>query len=282
MQNSNHDDDHDRGLAFDLSTLMGRRQLLGLFGTASAGLALSACLPGPAGSSEPNVMATGAAGQSCIKTPVETQGPFPADGSNRKSGSIANVLKQSGVVRQDIRSSFGSLTGVAQGVQSDIAITLVDIGDACKPLAGHVVYIWHCDAEGRYSIYDLEGAYYLRGVGVTDENGQVRFTTVFPGCYAGRWPHIHFEVFESAQKAATSDDSILISQFALPEATCLSVYEANPVYAASVTNLAKSPLSSDGIFRDNTPEQLAAQTLVMSGDVAGRLAGAVTVGIKRS
>jgi protocatechuate 3,4-dioxygenase beta subunit len=36
---------------------------------------------------------------------------------------------------------------------------------------------------------------YLRGVQVTDSNGQVTFTTIYPACYSGRWPHIHFEVF---------------------------------------------------------------------------------------
>lgn len=43
--------------------------------------------------------------------PEETAGPYPGDGTDGP-----NVLTESGVVRSDIRSSFGSLTGTAQGV----------------------------------------------------------------------------------------------------------------------------------------------------------------------
>jgi hypothetical protein len=52
----------------------------------------------------------------CAKTtPAETAGPFPADGSNGP-----NVLGEDGVVRSDIRTSFGVLSGWAEGVQTTI------------------------------------------------------------------------------------------------------------------------------------------------------------------
>ena len=161
------------------------------------------------------------------------------------------------------------MTPVADGAQFDLVLSVVDVGKSCAPLEGRAVYIWHCDKDGRYSLYDTDDSNYLRGVGVTDAKGEVRFTTIFPGCYAGRWPHIHFEVFASAEKAVSGDASLLISQFALPADACKSVYEGSEAYAASVTNLANSrPLEQDGIFADNTPEQVAAQTIKVTGDAA--------------
>ena len=43
--------------------------------------------------------------------PDETGGPFPGDGTNG-----VNVLAEDGVVRSDITSSFGSASGVADGI----------------------------------------------------------------------------------------------------------------------------------------------------------------------
>ena len=95
------------------------------------------------------------AGGACSKIPEETAGPFPGDGSNG-----ADVLNQTGVVRQDIRSSFAGLTGTATGVPLVIQLTLVS-ASTCTPLANRAVYLWHCDALGRYSLYTS---------GVTNQN----------------------------------------------------------------------------------------------------------------
>lgn len=273
-----HDETHDRGLAFDLKTLATRRRMLGLAGTAVAGAALSGCNPGGFFGGEANAQATAADGSVCTGTPAETAGPFPADGSNSRNGAPVNVLDLSGVVRPDIRPSFDGMTPVAEGVQFDLEIRLVDVGNQCAPLAGRAVYLWHCDREGRYSLYDTDDSNYLRGVGISDDAGLVRFTTVFPGCYAGRWPHFHFEVFASPADAASSADGLLVSQFAVPETSCRQVY-ADTGYAASLANLSGLSLEGDGIFSGNTPEQLASQTISVSGDPAGTLRGTVTVGL---
>ena len=135
----------------------------------------------------------------CTTLPGETAGPYPADGSDTADGTTANVLIDSGIVRTDIRDSFGVSTAEAAGVPLELAPRVVDSSNACAPLAGRAVYAWHCDALGRYSVYDLPAENYLRGVDVTDENGLVTFTTIFPGCYAGRYPHIHFEVYPSLE-----------------------------------------------------------------------------------
>lgn len=270
----------DGGLARDLSLTLSRRRALGLLGATGAGALLPACdFLGPPGHAEPNLTAFAADGTVCMKMPSETAGPFPADGTNRLSGAITNVLTQSGVIRSDIRSSFGGLQGTASGSRLDLAIQLVDVRRACAPLAGYLVYIWSCDARGKYSLYEIADCNYLRGAGVTNAEGSVTLTTVFPGCYPGRWPHIHFEVFASAEKAGSGRESLLTSQFAFPADVCNSLYGAGGDYVGSGKNLAKLSIATDGIFRDSTPEQIAAQTLKLAGDAETGYNSTVIVGV---
>ena len=269
------DDHHDKGLSFDLGRLLSRRNAVIGLGLLGAGGYLG--LRGIGG--QANATGIAADGSVCVADPSETAGPFPGDGTNRKDGETVNALRQSGIVREDIRPSFNGLTPVAGGVQLDLVLTLVNVNAACTPLAGYAVYIWQCDAEGVYSMYDKTDRNYCRGLGITDNKGQVKFTTVFPGCYDGRWPHFHFEVFADVAAASTGDNSLLISQFALPQDVADAVYAADPLYAASIQNMAGVSLASDMVFADNTAEQVAAQTMVLTGDVANGLSGAATIGI---
>ena len=205
----------DRGLVYDLSTLMDRRAALKAFGftSISAGLmSIVACSPGATAS--PSSSATGASSgssagssavaagsaASCDLIPEETAGPFPGDGSNGP-----NVLNQSGVVRADIRSSFGDSSGTAAGVPLTIKLAIQDASNGCAPMQGAAVYVWHCDRDGNYSLYSQAAASqnYLRGVQATDGSGVATFQSIFPACYSGRWPHIHFEVYTDLE-AATS------------------------------------------------------------------------------
>src|SRR6185369_5639030 len=113
----------------------------------------------------------------------ETAGPYPADGSNAN----LNALALSGIVRSDIRSSIAGATGVAAGVALTVRLALVNTNGSCADLAGYAVYLWHCDRDGQYSLYSagVTGENYLRGVQVSDSDGMVSFTTIFPGCYSG-------------------------------------------------------------------------------------------------
>ena len=148
-----------------------------------------------------------------------------------------------------------------------------------RRLGGMAVYVWQCDAEGVYSIYAAEDRNYLRGVGISDAQGRVRFTTVFPACYPGRWPHVHFEVFSSAEMAVSGKAALLTSQFALPEAECRAVYAADPRYAASVETIDGVSLARDGIFRERSEAELAAQMLVLEGDPAAGYRATGRVGL---
>jgi protocatechuate 3,4-dioxygenase beta subunit len=176
------------------------------------------------------------------------------------------------VVRKDITSSFGTSTSKAEGVPLTVTLTLLDNANGCSPLAGAAVYLWHCDRDGKYSMYDnsLANENYLRGVQEADTNGQVTFTSIFPGAYSGRWPHIHFEIFESMSNATAAGQVLAVSQIALTEAACSEVY-ASAGYEASVSNMTRTTLKSDNVFGDDGGIY---QLATMSGSVsAGYTAG---------
>jgi len=113
----------------------------------------------------------------------------------------------------------------------------------------------------------------------SDANGQLSFMTIVPGCYEGRYPHIHFEVFPTLPSATGAANSVLVSQMALPRDVCTAVYSTGTNYGNSASSLARVSLASDGIFADNTAAQVAAQTLSMSGSVSAGYVGAITIGI---
>ena len=267
-----HDDDHDDfgGLAVDLPRFIGRRRMLQLVGGA-AGLAVLTACGASDSSSSTTTAAAGAATTSGDGDPIpeETAGPYPGDGSNGP-----DVLAESGVVRQDITTSFGSMSGAAEGVPLDIELTVVDAATGAA-LPGAAVYLWHCDRDGGYSLYSdgLEDQNYLRGVQEADEAGTLTFTSIFPGCYSGRWPHIHFEVYESVDAATGDGTRLATSQLALPQATCDEVY-ATDGYEQSVSNLSRISLETDNVFSDDgAVDQLAA----MSGTVADGYVAQLTV-----
>jgi protocatechuate 3,4-dioxygenase beta subunit len=258
--------DHDRGLEYDLGVLR-RRNVLRLF--AGAGLAVVAgCSAddGPAGASSPSTTSS-----NVEEIPAETAGPYPGDGSNGP-----NVLTESGIVRRDLTKSFGSASGVAEGVPLTVELVVLDAAKD-TPLPGAAVYLWHCDAQGRYSLYDgeIEGENYCRGVQAADASGKVTFTTVFPGAYQGRWPHIHFEVYVSLAEATAAGKISATSQLALPADASNAVY-ATSGYDGSAQNMARTSLENDMVFRDDgAVHQLA----TMSGGVQEGYTARLTVGV---
>jgi protocatechuate 3,4-dioxygenase beta subunit len=246
--------DHDRGLVYDLETLMARRRVLGLF--AGAGLAaLVGCAdettgttstPSSSGTTSSPSGSSSSSSGATEEIPNETAGPYPGDGSNGP-----NVLTQSGIVRSDIRSSFGSASGTADGVPLKVELTVTE-NTTGAALPGAAIYLWQCDAQGRYSLYS-DGATdqnYLRGVQAADSSGKVSFTTIFPAAYSGRWPHIHFEVYASLNDATSAGKISATSQIALPEDVCTAVY-ATDGYDGSTQNMERTSLDSDNVFGDD-------------------------------
>ncbi|AQP48997.1 3,4-dioxygenase subunit beta [Tessaracoccus aquimaris] len=273
----------DQGLQFDLGTLLKRRGLLQLFGVGVGTITLSACAAAAptttdAATSSPSAAPSTTASASIgdlTEIPEETAGPYPGDGSNG-----ADVLEQSGVVRSDIRSSFGTSTTTAEGIPMTLELTILDLANGGAPFAGTAVYVWHCTRDGGYSMYTdgLTQENYLRGVQIADADGKVRFTSIFPGCYSGRWPHIHFEVYPDEASITDANNKIATSQVALPQAICQDVY-ATDGYANSTDNLAGITLASDNVFGD---DEGAHQLGAVTGDLAGGLTVTLSVPVDTS
>lgn len=265
--------DHPEGFRADLARLIPRRAVLaGLVG----GGASFALMAGRGGA---EVTGVGPDGAQCVGMPAEMVGPFPADGTNLRAGQVVNILTEQGVIREDIRTSIGGLGPVAAGVRMTLDVRLVDVRQGCAPLAGMAVYVWQCDAAGAYSIYDAPDRNYLRGVAVSDAEGRVRLVTVVPGTYPGRWPHLHFEVFASAERAVDGGQAVLASQFALPEDACRAAYDADAAYADSIPALDELTFSRDMIFRNGTEAERAVQMMRLTGDAAQGFTATATVGL---
>lgn len=278
------DEDH-RGLVYDVQTMINRRRALGIFGGVALTSLLAACgvqtsndasasptaTASATPSATPSTTATADASGPLDEVPDETGGPYPADGSNG-----VNVLDDSGIVRSDIRASFGSSTTVAEGVPLEIRLTVRDASSG-EALAGRGVYLWHCDRDGDYSLYSngVQNENYLRGVQETDANGTVTFTSIYPACYSGRWPHIHFEVYEDVATAVATGPIVKTSQIALPSETNSVVY-ATTGYEQSVRNASQVSLAGDNVFGDDGGIH---QIATMSGSVDTGYVAALTIGI---
>ena len=219
----------------------------------------------------------------CIADPTETAGPYPADGTNTSNGSTSNALTVSGIVRSDIRPSFISSTTVATGVKVVLTLRVVNVNATCAPLAGYAVYLWHCDRTGNYSLYGTStpAESYLRGVQVTDANGEVTFTTIFPAAYSGRYPHMHFEIFSSLANATGGRFAVLTSQLAMPTAACTVVFADTTTYPGSSTRFTQTAIGNDNVFGDNTAAQIAQQTPTLTGDPTNGYVGTAIIGIAR-
>ncbi len=170
----------------------------------------------------------------CILTNSETEGPYPT----HSPGSL---------VREDIRAD-------RTGISLDVELTVLNKTESCLPLVGALVDVWHCDKDGNYSEYSgFSNVSFLRGRQVTDENGKVAFTTIFPGWYNGRSTHIHLHVFSASGK------SLLVSQIAFPEGSNSAVVQVN---ASSANGYTKGMTgytynAQDNVFADGVSNELA-------------------------
>lgn len=179
----------------------------------------------------------------CVLIPTETAGPFPLD-----------LTENTTFFRQDIREN-------KTGVQLNLTLKILGV-DNCSPMQNVRVNIWHCDKDGLYSGYDQTnnagqaGLTYLRGYQFTDANGEVKFTTIFPGWYSGRICHIHFQVYVSSSYAA-------ISQLTFDIDTKNGIYTSNSSLYTKGTD--PMTLSSDNIFSDGYAYQMATLTPNGSG-----------------
>ncbi len=163
-----------RQFLWHLSVLSPVLAMFALRGRAFSGLAWAQTAT-PAATIEPTALA-------CVASPSMTEGPYFVDEKLNRS---------------DIRTDPTD-NSVKPGVPLRLAMALFGVnGNVCTPLKGAQVDIWHCDAMGLYSdeaANNTTGKKFLRGYQITDENGLVNFTTIYPGWYMGRTVHIHVKV----------------------------------------------------------------------------------------
>ncbi|MEX0956472.1 MAG: intradiol ring-cleavage dioxygenase [Rhizobiaceae bacterium] len=200
-----------------------RRGALGLIAaTASGGafMAASAFLQSrPAAAAN---LITGAG--VCAIMPETTEGPFYFDPD---------------LERTDI-------TEGRPGVPLRLRVQVVDAG--CNPIGGARVDIWHCDAEGIYSGYprqlgglDTSGETFLRGTRFADADGIAEFSTIYPGWYPGRTPHIHFKAFPD-------QEHVLTGQMFFPDDLSREIYDTVAPYSDRDARQ-MTPTANDGIAR---------------------------------
>ncbi|WP_036318600.1 3,4-dioxygenase subunit beta [Microbacterium indicum] len=285
------DDVVDQGVRFDIGTIMSRRGVLSIVGLGAGAAILAACTPASSSSgatatatptTTPSETPTATATPTPTATtptsidvaseiPDETAGPYPGDGSNGP-----DVLEDSGIVRSDITSSIDG-NGTADGVPLTFTLQIVDMANGNAPFAGVAVYAWQCDQNGNYSMYSsgVEDYTYLRGVQVAGDDGTVTFTSIYPACYSGRWPHIHFEVYPSVDDITDSTNAISTSQMAMPDETNQAVF-ADSRYSASVQKYAQVSLATDSVFSDDSG---ATQLPSITGDVTNGYTATLVVGV---
>lgn len=205
---------------------------------------------------------SGSGSGTCTVAPTETAGPFP-------------TITPSSLVRADIRDD-------RTGVGFSITITVKNTNNNCAVLAGAIVDIWHCDKDGYYSEYggtsmqtvDYTGVHFLRGRQVTDANGQVKFTSIFPGWYQSHATHIHVHIYTA------SGTSLLITQIAFPEGSSSAVATVNSsagtAYGYTKGMSGYTYNASDNVFSDDTA---GAQLAAVSGSVAAGYALTHTINV---
>ena len=168
---------------------------------------------------------------SCVVSPAMTEGPYFVDEQLNRSDIRVNTADGK----------------VSEGAPIQLTLRVLQAGSAgCAPMQGALVDIWHCDAQGVYSdvtdrSFSTVGQDFLRGQQVTDANGQVTFTTIYPGWYPGRATHIHFKVRSAASETQTHE---FTSQLFFDDAFSEQVF-AQPAYVKSGQPTLNS---QDGIY----------------------------------
>jgi protocatechuate 3,4-dioxygenase beta subunit len=209
-----------------IGRVLSRREALAFLGATGALLFLG-CSDSSATSSD-----TGDTSSSCVVRPELTEGPYYVDEE---------------LLRSDIRSDPsdgtirpGALLALTFNVSSAAS-------NACSPLAGAIVDVWHCDALGVYSdvsdpSFNTSGKKFLRGYQVTGSDGVARFTTIYPGWYQGRAVHIHFKIRSAASAASAYE---FTSQLFFDDSLTDQVHATEP-YASKGQRTLRN--SGDGIY----------------------------------
>jgi protocatechuate 3,4-dioxygenase beta subunit len=248
MRHEPYDDD------LPVGRLLNRREALLALAGAGAAVALVGC--GIGSSSTAKATATTGASTAptsgntpaCVARPALTEGPYFVDERLNRS---------------DIRSdpSDGS---IRQGALLALAFRVLQVTNACAPLAGASVDVWHCDAAGVYSDvndpgFSTIGKKFLRGYQVMDSSGVAQFTTIYPGWYQGRTVHIHFKIRSHTGSGAAYE---FTSQLFFDDAITDQVYAQAPYSSKGQRTLRNE---GDSIYRQGGSQLLLAPAKTAAG-----------------
>ena len=237
--------------------ILSRREVLALLGVAGAGVVASRVRAQAA--LDHTIPVAGGWMPACVVTPAQTEGPYFVDEK---------------LNRVDIRPDPG--TGKAsEGAPLDLEMRVYRVANgSCQPMAGAMVDLWQCDAQGVYSdVRDMNGFFntagqkFLRGYQVTDSSGVAKFTTVYPGWYQGRCVHIHFKV----RAKEGNRDLEFTSQFYFDDAFTDRVYTRAPYTGKTGTRVRNE---RDGIFR-----QGGSQLMMTVAERGARYQGTFDIGM---
>lgn len=184
------------------------------------------------------------------------------------------------------------------GVPLELKLVVLD-ARTCRPLVNAAVDLWHCDAMGLYAGFTKQNGFgpggppppgsgpeerggpppggmppkmkpsdkltFLRGIQMTDAQGAVRFTTVFPGFYQGRTNHIHFKVRVGGHaegKSYAPGHTSHTGQVFFPEEIATELMRHEPY---SLHTIHRTTQAEDGVFGGEHGELSVARIVPMGG-----------------
>jgi protocatechuate 3,4-dioxygenase beta subunit len=180
-------------------------------------------------------------------TPQQIEGPYFVDGMPNRSD-----------IRTD--TSDGS---IEEGVPLSLTLAVYDVDDGnCTPIKGAQVDVWHANSQGVYSgiqQQETSGSNFLRGYQITNDNGTVHFTTVYPGWYEGRAIHIHLKVrmFEGQQKTLEWNSQLYLPNDVNAQVHIQEPYNKHgPVDMVNEQDGIYTGPSTDGLIQNNAGQHL--------------------------
>ncbi len=210
-------------------------------GAAIDGAAIDAPAPDAAVTFDagPNLWATGGTASMAADYP-DPFGALPATCAPLCPTTLGPCYAET-IERRDISEGY-------PGLPVRLALRIVD--DACTPVEGAVVDVWHTRNSGVYSgpdapasctLDDADAAThrFFRGTQTTDATGRVAFHTCFPGWYRGRAIHIHLQI-------RLGGGAYVTSQLFFDEAITRDVFLTHPEYASF--GLPDRTNATDGFF----------------------------------
>ncbi len=115
----------------------------------------------------PKARPTPACGESDVRTPAQTAGPYFKPNSPSRTSLLTAGMPGTRIV-----------------VEGSVLTT------DCRPISRALVDFWQADDRGEYD----NAGYRLRGHQFTDDAGRYRLETIVPGHYPGRTRHFHVKV----------------------------------------------------------------------------------------